>query len=259
MDIILLCIFIPMNMSTPSCLVVIPARLTSSRLSRKLTRRIGEHTILQHVYLRLQELSDRLDIVVATDDEILDEHARQVGAQTVMTRTDHINGTSRCAEVATKYDQYDYIINVQGDEPFISPDTLLSVVDSLSEGYDIVSVYTGLHPEDHDVESVVKVHVDSLGMATRFERMVDMGDDYHQHMGIYAFKKDLLPALVNLPPSQNEKLLNLEQLRWLDHGYQIHMVYTPHHSRSIDTLEDLIAARADQAKLQHATVDRGIG
>ena len=227
-------------------LVVIPARLNSSRLPNKVLLKVQGKSIIEYVY-RQVEKSQLVDkIIVATDSEIVLKDVNNFGGEAVLTSSKHQSGTDRVAEVAKKYN-FKNIINVQGDEPNISP----SLIDSLffeleNEKVYFVSAMSLINSFDEVANpNVVKVICDNNNYAIYFSRSQipfirdnDFQVDFFKHIGIYGFKKDFLIKYSKLPQTNLELSEKLEQLRAIENGYKIKMVKTDYNSFGIDTLED---------------------
>ena len=227
-------------------LIVIPARLESQRLSRKLLRKIGGRTIISHVCHQVSQCFNLADFIVATDSQLLFNHVEHEGFKVEMTDTRHTCGTERCAEISHRYPDYKWIINVQGDEPMISPSVISDMILALisEPSIDIISLYTHIEDERIYAEpSSVKVTIETNGMAKDFSRHIDLNTTAGLPIGVYGFKADILKQLVTLEPSTVEIERKLEQMRWIENGYRLNMLYTSNPSISIDTNEDLIEAR----------------
>ena len=233
---------------------IIPARYESSRFPGKPLVDIKGKSMVQHVYEQAS-LANLDSVVVATDDQRIIDHVEGFGGNAVMTDSNHSNGTSRCNEVLQNSEgEYDLVLNIQGDEPYLHPEQLNQLVDLFENSSvkigtlikKIDSVEELLNPD-----SIKKVVVNDKLEALYFSRSpipFVQGfakeewlehQTFYKHIGIYAFKADLLDDLVNLPESKLEKAESLEQLRWLENGYTIQTGVTEHESPSIDTPEDL--------------------
>ena len=248
-------------------LVVIPARYGSTRFPGKPLARLGDKSVIQHVYERVRASTQVQRIVVATDDRRIMEHVQAFGGLAELTRADHVNGTSRVAEVAARYPAATIVVNVQGDEPFIEP----RQVDDLLAGFSDpgVDLATLAHPIADErallSPNVVKVVLSATGKALYFSRHaipflrdVPVGrwvdQKMHlQHLGVYAYRAPVLQRIVQLPPDDLETAESLEQLRWLRAGLSIHVPITPYGAFGIDTPEDL--ALATERLLQRGTHD----
>jgi len=224
---------------------IIPARYASSRFPGKPLVDIGGKTMIQRVYE--QALKANLqDVIVATDDVRIEDAVKQFGGKVVMTSSAHSNGTERIAEVATNLDA-DVIINIQGDEPFIKPEQINLLVACFADNAVQIATLAKLqdNAEYFAKSSIVKVVFDHHFNALYFSRSAipfyrnESSHVFHKHIGIYAFKKDVLLQVVQLKESSLEAAEMLEQLRWLEQGYKIKVALTELESISIDVPEDL--------------------
>jgi 3-deoxy-manno-octulosonate cytidylyltransferase (CMP-KDO synthetase) len=233
---------------------VIPARFQSVRLEGKPLALIGGRPMIQHVYERAAQSSLLTDLLVATDDQRIFDAVRAFGGKAVMTSILHRSGTDRVAE-ATAGLAADVVVNIQGDEPFISP----RVIDQLVEPFQAesgVEMSTLMRPIDNDRDlkdpNVVKVVVDRTGYALYFSRSLvpyprnpPSGSAAFEHIGLYAYTKAFLTEYSRMPPARLEQIEGLEQLRVLENGRRIRVVETHDHlGLSVDTPQDL--ARAEQ-------------
>lgn len=223
-------------------LVVIPARLGSTRLPGKpLLRETGKY-LIQHVYERALELRRAAEVLVATDHESILHAVSSFGGRAVMTSPDHASGSDRVAEVARAF-PLPLVLNLQGDEPEFSvedADALLEAMERDPETPMGTLVFPGLTPEEQRTPSVVKAIVEA-GFATDFRREPTPGAG--RHIGVYAFRAAFLQTYTRLPPTAREKERKLEQMRALDHGYRIRAVFARRASAGIDTPEDYEAFR----------------
>lgn len=214
---------------------------------------IGGKSMIQRVVEQAQQARSISRVVVATDDERIRTHVAGFGGEVVMTSEHHQSGTDRCQEVVEQLGvAADYVVNIQGDEPFIQPrqiDLLTSVLDGKTELATLIKpindLQTLLNPNSP------KVVLGTSGDALYFSRQAipylrgkpveDWLDThtYYKHIGLYAYRTDILAKLTQLPPSLLEQAESLEQLRWLEHGYRIRTVITDLESHGIDTPEDL--------------------
>ena len=238
-------------------IAIIPSRFGSSRFPGKPLADIAGKSMIQRVYEQVIQAVD--EAWVATDDERIASAVRGFGGKAVLTSADHRSGTDRCAEAVQKVTEetginFEVVINVQGDEPFIHPDQILALQQPFLDdpGTEIATLIQKIR------ESAVlfnpaeaKVALDIHGHALFFSRMPipmvfkseeqDWIDKfvYHCHVGIYAYRTDVLQQLSRLPEGLLEKAESLEQLRWLENGYRIKTVLTDHATVGIDTPEDL--------------------
>jgi 3-deoxy-manno-octulosonate cytidylyltransferase (CMP-KDO synthetase) len=233
---------------------VIPARYASTRFPGKALIDIQGKSMIQRVYVQAKKSKSLAKVVVATDDERIAQHVKRFGGEYVMTGVDHPSGTDRCFEALQKANgNFKYVINIQGDEPFIDPSQIDLLADTLKDGK--TELATLVIPVDsHELlfnEGEVKVTVNSNMEALYFSRMVipyikgvDQKEwhqhfNYYRHVGMYAYRSDLLEELTKLKPSTLEKAESLEQLRWLENGFKIKVAVTHHDSHCIDTPEDV--------------------
>ncbi len=233
-------------------LAVIPARFASTRLPGKPLIKIGEKTMVQRVYERVKACKAFEEVVVATDDTRIHDHVQGFGGNSVMTKVDHPSGTDRCNEALKLQSRsYDYIVNIQGDEPFIDPVQLTEFCGLLDGQVEIASQYRKITDTDSiENANVVKVVTTDQGRALYFSRSpipFPRNPDnafYKQHIGLYAYRTDVLEQITSLPTSPLEQAESLEQLRWLEAGFHIQMQETTATSIGIDTQEDVIQAEA---------------
>jgi len=236
-----------------SILGIIPARYGSSRFPGKPLIDILGKSMIQRVYEQAKKSSMLTDVVVATDDERIYKHVEAFGGKVVYTKEDHPSGTDRCFEALQKTEgSFDYVINIQGDEPFIDPtqiDLLCKVCDGSTE------LATLMIPVDsHEVlfdMGEVKITLNSNMEALYFSRMVipyikgkpqeewHKHHNYFRHVGMYAYRKDVLEQVTKLKPSSLEIAESLEQLRWLENGFKVKCAITNFDSHCIDTPEDI--------------------
>jgi len=226
-----------------SVVVIIPARFDSSRFPGKPLININGKTMIRRVYEQVQ-LTNISRIIVATDDFRIADEVQSFGGEFMMTSSNHLCGTDRCIEVINELKQYSHIINVQGDEPFINPQQIKDIHFHFQINPDSCIVTLAKKIEDKSLfqnPNCVKVQFNKENIATSFDRIIEetKKKEVYKHIGIYGFKTDTLRELGNLAISENEKKLNLEQLRWTDNGYDITVLPTIHESISIDTPEDL--------------------
>ena len=231
---------------------IIPARYASTRFPGKPLAVLGGKTVIQRVYEQVSRVLD--EAYVATDDERIFQAVEAFGGKAVMTRTDHKSGTDRIQEAATKIGtDADVIINVQGDEPFIQP----SQIETLMHLFDDSTTQIGtLGKPFESMEAVEnpnspKIVTDNRGFALYFSRSVipfirgkERGEwfgeyPFLKHLGIYAYRREVLAEVTCLPQSSLEKAESLEQLRWLQNGYRIRVGLTDVETVGIDTPEDL--------------------
>jgi 3-deoxy-manno-octulosonate cytidylyltransferase (CMP-KDO synthetase) len=236
------CSFVPQRI-----LGVIPARYASSRFPGKAIATLAGKSMLQHVYERACLARYLTQVVIATDDERIADVARRFRAPVRMTRSDHISGTDRVAEVASA-DPASIIVNIQGDEPLIDPGAIDAAALALLDDPD--APMATLKKRIHDPELItnpnaVKVVTDRNQNAIYFSRSpipYDRGSEaeYFLHVGLYVYRRDFLLGYSQLPIGPLEQAERLEQLRALENGYRIRVAETDYESLGVDTPEDLI-------------------
>ena len=231
---------------------IIPARWGATRFPGKLLADLDGMPVIGHVQRRAGACRSLESLVVATDDTRIADAVTGLGARAVMTSADCASGTDRAAEVASTL-QCDVVVNIQGDEPLIRPESIDSLVGAFSDPeVEIATLKTHLRSlEELASPHVVKVACDRHGDALYFSRFpipfsrnsnVDMGHGPglgFKHVGLYAYRRQTLLRLAQLPPSPLERAEGLEQLRFLEEGYRIKVLYTAEESVGVDTPEDL--------------------
>ncbi len=232
---------------------IIPVRYRSTRFPGKPLVDIAGKTMLQRVYEQVRKCKELHHVLIATDDEIIFQHAQSIGADVVMTSTHHQSGTDRCYEAFTLTNEnYDVVINIQGDEPFISPEQIRLLIQSFKKQDEIATLMIACRDtETLFSEGEVKIVLDKNNYALYFSRSVipylknippqewHLHHRYYRHVGMYAYRTDILESITQLPPSDLEKKESLEQLRWLENGYKILCIETEHDSYCIDYPEDV--------------------
>ena len=226
---------------------IIPARLGATRFPGKLLADKTGQPLICHVVDQVRKAGSIARIIVATDHEDIRRAVEAVGAEVVMTRADHPNGTSRIAEVVAKMEQRpEVVVNVQGDEPEIEPDVIDLLVAGLQDdpGAPMATVVGPFaEGEDPSDPNIVKAVVDQSGRAIYFSRALipfdREGDGIAplRHMGVYAYRPDFLLAYVQFPATPLEQTERLEQLRVIEHGYKIAVVRIAGTHHGIDTPE----------------------
>lgn len=221
---------------------IIPSRYASTRFPAKPLVDILGKSMIQRVYEQASKALSLRTVIVATDDQRIFDHVVGFGGKVMMTSTEHQSGTDRCAEVLSKMDQVDVVINIQGDEPFIEPEQIdLLAACFLDERTQIATLIKKMDSEvDLISDTVVKVKRTDTNKAVDFSRKAfsPLHDSY-KHIGIYAYRGDILRVISKLPQTANELAERLEQLRWLDNGFEIQLAETDHESNSVDTPADL--------------------
>ena len=231
---------------------IIPARYASTRFPGKPLALLGNKPVIQHVYEQTSSVLS--EVWVATDDDRIREAVEKFGGRVVMTRADHKSGTDRIEEAAEETGtQADVIINIQGDEPFVQPSQIKTLM-QLFDNADTQIGTLGKHFEN--IEAVnnpnsPKIVTDKQGFALYFSRSVipyirGAQDNewlshfpFLKHLGLYAYRREVLHEITQLPQSSLEIAESLEQLRWLENGYRIRVGLTDVETVGIDTPEDL--------------------
>lgn len=234
---------------------IIPARYASTRFPGKPLADILGQPMIQRVYERASHVLDT--VVVATDDQRIYDAVVQFGGRVVMTSENHKTGTDRCYEALTKLPEtYDVVINIQGDEPFIAIDQIEALKNCFVS--DQIQLATLVKPFDANTSidelenpNTPKVILSQAGEAICFSRSVipylrgveksqwAAAHTYYKHIGIYAYRTDILAQITKMTQTPIEKAESLEQLRWLENGLHIHVAITHSDNHSIDTPEDL--------------------
>jgi 3-deoxy-manno-octulosonate cytidylyltransferase (CMP-KDO synthetase) len=227
---------------------IIPARYQSSRFPGKPVKFLNDKMIIQHVYdnVKASNLFDA--VIVATDDQRIFDAVEDFGGKVEMTSKNHQSGSDRVAEVCKKLD-VDIVVNVQGDEPFIDKKTLEELISVFEDKkVEVASLMHIIDSKDAENPNIVKVVVKNNMDALYFSRSkIPFNRDgfdstYYGHVGVYAFKKNILLEFVKLEKSKLEGIEKLEQLRLLENNYQIKMVLTDYQGIGIDSPEDLAKA-----------------
>ena len=226
---------------------IIPSRYASTRLPGKPLRMIAGQTLIHRVYNRAILAKSPDIVVVATDHRDIAEEVENFGGRVVMTAVNHPTGTDRLAEVAEQLADYDIIVNVQGDEPFIDPDVIDRLAKMLTEheNLDMVTAAAPLKKEDYQDASAVKVVVNQKGEALYFSRALipypreGFAMPPLKHIGVYAYRRSFLLTYAKTEQTPLEKTESLEQLRALETGHKIGVIRIETEDIGIDTEEDL--------------------
>lgn len=233
---------------------IIPARYASTRFPGKPLVNIGGKTMIQRVYEQVKRAVE--NVYVATDDQRIYDAVIAFGANVIMTSDQHRSGTDRCFEAFTKLDEwFDVVINVQGDEPFIQPEQIETLINCFDdEETQIATLVKKIGMNDIDVlfnPNSPKVVTDNKNHALYFSRSpipykrgLDESKwltehEYYKHIGIYAYRSEVLAEIVKMQPSKLEIAESLEQLRWIENGLRVKVGYSDVESQGIDTPEDL--------------------
>ena len=236
-----------------SILGIIPARYESTRFPGKVLADINGKSMVQRVYEQAVKSKYLNKVVIATEDDAVVEHVRQFGGEVLITKANHASGTDRCFEaLQLQSTNYDYVINIQGDEPFIDPrqiDELGELLDGTVELATLIKKITTIDELFNlgEVKTVFNKDMQALYFSRQpipyYRNAAELDwlqqQDYYKHIGIYAYRADILEKISKLPVSVLEKAESLEQLRWLENGLKIKLAFTEFESICIDTKEDL--------------------
>ncbi|MEM6401805.1 MAG: 3-deoxy-manno-octulosonate cytidylyltransferase [Cyanobacteria bacterium P01_D01_bin.116] len=235
-------------------LAVIPARYDSQRFPGKPLVKIGDRPIVQWVYEAAKQCPSFSKVVVATDSELVAQCVSGFGGAVEMTSSSHVSGTDRVAEVALKYPHAVAVVNVQGDQPFVTTQMLNSLVEPYLSGEKLPDMTTLACPLDKKTDytdpNVVKVICDRHNRAIYFSRSTipyyrnNLPAPVFHHLGLYAFRRDFLAQYAEFSPTPLEECEALEQLRVLEYGFSIQVCHTPNATLEINTPDDLIQAQS---------------
>jgi len=225
--------------------ILIPSRIGSTRLINKPLIDLNGKTLIQRVLTNSLEINK--NSFVATDSEKIKENIEQISNNVVITSDHHISGTDRIHEAANELNLHEntFILNLQGDEPFIPKQLIFNVInDFFSNECDVITVSNKIRSrEEIDNPNCVLVETDDNSFATKFVRTGEIKDP-KRHIGIYGYKLSTLNKLVKLKPTSNELQLKLEQLRFLENNYSIYVTnFDEEIPHGIDTNEDVISAK----------------
>ncbi len=235
---------------------IIPARYGSTRFPGKPLAEINGKSMIQRVYEQAKKTTALHHVVVATDDQRIVDAVNDFGGEVLMTAEHHQSGTDRCKEVL--FDQsmdFDIVVNIQGDEPYIDPEQITQTVNCFSDENTEIATLVKLITTNEELFNAnkPKVLIDETDFAIYFSRAVipyqrgvKQNDwiehyNYYKHIGLYAYRADILKEITNISPSRLELAEGLEQLRWIENGYKIKVAITDTESLSVDTPEDLNA------------------
>lgn len=227
--------------------IIIPARYGSSRLEGKPLIEVCGKPIIQWVYEKAQQAKLADIIIVATDDQRIYDAVKSFGGNVEMTSSEHKCGSDRIKEVVMRHPEISYIVNLQGDEPLIKPESIDEVAKNVKEDKfaDISTLIRKITPDEAENPNLVKCVVDNLGFALYFSRSKipferNTGkSDFYGHLGIYGYKREALIKMTELPQSTYEMSESLEQLRALQNGMKIKTSVVDFIPVGIDTVDDL--------------------
>lgn len=232
---------------------IIPSRYSSSRFPGKPLIDLAGKSMIRRVYEQCIKATCLTDVIVATDDARIFDHVNAFGGNAMMTSANHKTGTERCAEVLSSLNsEFDFVINIQGDEPFIQPDQIGELAAILNADTELATL---VHKSDslnhilneHTVKAVFNQNMEALYFSREpiphiqkeTKEKWHLDGHHYLHIGIYAYRAEVLNQIVQLPPSRLEQNESLEQLRWLENGYSIKLSISQYESFGIDTPEDV--------------------
>lgn len=236
---------------------IIPARYPSTRLPGKPLMKIGRETMIQRVYNQSIKCDLLEKVYVATDNKLIYDHVISFGGNVVMTCESHQSGTDRCFEAVTKIEgNYNYVINIQGDEPFIFPEQITLLAQLLDGETQLATLIKKIE----DFKTLFNINTPKVIFNKNYEAMYFSrqtipfirdekeanwlnSNNFYKHLGIYGYRVDILEQITKLPQSALELAEKLEQNRWIENGYKIKVGVSPYDSMGIDTLEDIEEAR----------------
>ena len=229
---------------------VIPARYAATRFPGKLMQMLGKKPIIRHVYDNTVATGLFKDVFIVTDSDIIYEEIKENGGKAIMSKKEHESGSDRIAEAVAEMD-VDIVVNVQGDEPFIKKEPLEKLVRHFDDPViQVASLMRKISKEEAGNPNNVKVVTDKSGYALYFSRSIipyqrdeELHHEYFLHVGVYAYKKDVLMNFTKWPQTSLEKIEKLEQLRYLENGIKVKMAETDYNNIAIDTPEDLEKAK----------------
>ncbi len=237
---------------------IIPSRYASTRFPGKPLVDINGKTMIQRVYEQAVKSQKLSRVIVATDDDRIFNHVKKFGGNVLMTDVEHTNGTTRCNQIISLLEDagelFDIAVNIQGDEPYINPEQIDSVI-SLFENTNVqIGTLAKKITDNNELfdSNVVKVIMNNKGKAVYFSRqsipmLRDVENtkwlenfDFYKHIGLYAYKTTILKEIAIMPASLLEQAEKLEQLRWLENEISISVNITDYESIAIDTQDDLL-------------------
>jgi 3-deoxy-manno-octulosonate cytidylyltransferase (CMP-KDO synthetase) len=232
---------------------VIPARYASTRFPGKPLADIAGKSMIERVYREVMKSTMLSRVLVATDHPAIFNHVKSFGGKVFMTSESHPSGTDRCFEtLSSQEEKFDYVINIQGDEPFIAPEQIDLLAQLLDGKTELATLIKKIDREDELFNpNVVKVVKDDFDEAIYFSRSPIphvrntpqqewlAHHSFFKHIGMYAYRHDILAKITKLEISSLERTESLEQLRWIENGYSIKVAETTLETMGIDTPEDL--------------------
>lgn len=238
---------------------IIPARYSSSRFPGKPLAMIGDKSMICRVYEQAKKANILSDVIVATDDKRIENHVKSFGGKVMMTSSYHKSGTDRCSEVIKKIQDknakniWDIVVNIQGDEPFIEPTQIETLASCFSNKYTQIATLVKKITSKEELfnPNIVKAVINKNNKAIFFSRqpipfIINTEKEnwlkkhsFYKHIGIYAYRTNVLTEITKLEESSLEIAESLEQLRWLENDYKIDVRVTETESIGVDSPEDL--------------------
>lgn len=242
-----------------SIIGIIPARYASTRFPGKPLAKIGGKSMIQRVYEQAKIAKSLSKVVVATDDGRIVDAVKQFGGEVILTSQTHQSGTDRCAEVLEHFPNFNVVINIQGDEPFIDPEQINLLASCFKNAETELATLVKWITKEEELfnPNSPKVVLNKNGEAIYFSRQcipfIRNADEkgwlhkhtFFKHIGIYGYRKDVLEKITKLAISPLEQAEQLEQLRWIENGYKIKTKITDLENQAIDTPEDLLKLNTD--------------
>lgn len=231
-------------------IIVIPARYSSTRLNAKPLIKVGGKPVIQWVYEQAKTVKAADDVIVATDNQEIFNTVESFGGKVEMTSIEHKSGTDRIAEVISRHDEYDLVLNLQGDEPLISTENITTAINLLKEDKNAdISTLVKVVNDKAEIENpnLVKCIFDKNNYAIYFSRnklpyeRKSYEGDFYGHIGLYCYTRNALIKMTKLPQANIEKAESLEQLRAIYNGMKIKVAVVESNAIGIDTIEDLKA------------------
>jgi len=223
---------------------IIPARFGSTRFEGKPLVKIFGKSMIQRVYEQCLLAESLSDIWVATDDNHIFREVKNFGGNVLMTSKKHKNGTSRCLEAMEKIDtEFDFIVNIQGDEPLVHPEQINRLLEMFRIKHVHIATLAKKITDSAELNDpgIVKVIMDKEGKAITFLRTLSNLNNppYFKHIGMYGYTQKILRQINHLKPTKREKENSLEQLRWMDYGFDIYVSETNYDTVSVDVPDDI--------------------
>ena len=233
-------------------LVIIPSRMSATRLPGKPLLKINDISIISTVYKKAIE-ADIGDVIVATENQEIIDDVKKNGGEAILTDSNHKTGTDRIFQAFKKYNQkdIDFIMNIQGDEPMINIEDIKNLnIKSHRECSNMSTLASMIENKDDfknpnmvKVETHETLNTQNFPTAVKFQRIIDLDEKIYHHLGVYCYSVNTLEKFINLTQTKNEKKNRLEQLRALDNGININVSLAKNSPIGVDTMEDYLAIK----------------